>query len=325
MLRSLRIASAFTLAICSVCATCSAQSADKLQHPRGQFVSVLGKRIWYESAGEGQPLVLIAGAGGSHDYFHPFFAPLEKSFRIIYFDGFGRGNSERAKSPSEYTFDRDLDEIEALRLALHLGKILIYGHSYGGFVAEAYALKYPDSVQKLVVSNIFVSGEDFQSSDDHVNQEIQQFLPELWGQIASLRARGLLSSSPEMQQAVVPHLLSMLGRFYFYDPEKAKIIAPYFNEHNFSAEQWNAVAGPDADFNVGGDLRKLDFRRGLATVRVPFLVVAGRYDGIVLPRLTERFKEYAPQSKFVMFEHSGHYPFIEEAPLFLKTVEDFLK
>jgi hypothetical protein len=41
--------------------------------------------------------------------------------------------------------------------------------------------------------------------------------------------------------------------------------------------------------------------------------------------LIEKFKVYSPHAKFVMFEHSGHYAFIEEAPPFCRTVEDFLK
>jgi pimeloyl-ACP methyl ester carboxylesterase len=48
-------------------------------------------------------------------------------------------------------------------------------------------------------------------------------------------------------------------------------------------------------------------------MKVPFLVLAGGHDGVVLPRLSTQFKKYAPQAKFVMFEHSGHYPFVEEA------------
>lgn len=311
------------ITVCFVSSAC-AQSGE-LKHAPGAFVNLLGKKIWYESAGEGEPLLLIPGAGGSHDYFHPFFAPLEGSFRVIYFDGFGRGNSEHAKSPSEYTFEHDLDEIEALRQALHLGKIMVYGHSYGGFVAQGYALKYPNSVSKLIVSNIFASGEEFQASDDHSNSELQQFFPEYWQQIAQLRSRGLLSSSPEMQQAGAAWFLPTFERLYFYNSQNATAIAPFFNEHNFSVEQWNAVAGPDADFKVGGDLIKLDFRSRLSSVKVPFLVLAGRCDGVVLPRLSTQFKKYAPQAKFVMFEHSGHYPFVEEGPLFVQTLEGFLK
>src|SRR5271167_3173067 len=103
----------------------AAQTENKVQHPHGEYLNILGKKIWYESAGTGQPLLLIAGAGGSHDYFHPYFDQLSHSFRVIYYDGFGRGNSEHAKSPSEYSFQHDLDEIEGLRQALHLGKIMV--------------------------------------------------------------------------------------------------------------------------------------------------------------------------------------------------------
>jgi proline iminopeptidase len=169
------------------------------------------------------------------------------------------------------------------------------------------------------------SGEDFQASDDHLNDQIQQFFPEFWTQLMPLRARGLLSSSQEIQKVYAPYFLPVLERFYFYNPQNARIIAPYWNEHNFSPEQWNAVAGPAADFNVGGDLRKLNFGSRLSSLKIPVLVIAGRADGIVMPRLAERLRTCAPQAKFVMFEHSGHYPFIEEAPLFLKTVEEFLK
>src|SRR5579864_1657476 len=326
MMHYLRVpVTGLVLLLCLALSLASAQSASPPRHPHGEFLNLLGKRIWYESVGQGQPLLLIPGAGGSHDYFHPFLAPLERSFRVIYYDGFGRGNSERAKSPSEYTFEHDLDEIEALRQALHLGKIIVYGHSYGGFVAQGYALKYPESVSKLIVSNIFTCGDDFQASDDHVNSELQQFFPELWETISQLRSRGSKSSSPEMQQLTGPYLLRMLEHFYFYDPRQATKIAPYFNEHNFSSEQWNAVAGPDADFEVGGDLRALDFRSRLQSIQVPVLIIAGRHDGIVLPRLTLKFKTYAPQAQFVMFEQSGHYPFIEEPALFLATVKRFLR
>jgi proline iminopeptidase len=326
MLHFMRTLTRLILLSCFATSLCPAQSSETALHAKGGFLNLLGHKIWYESSGKGEPLLLIPGAGGAHDYFHPFFASLEHSFRVIYFDGFGRGNSEHAKSPSEYTFEHDLDEIEALRQTLHLGKIMIYGHSYGGFVAQGYALKYPDSVSKVIVSNIFLSAEDFQASNDHFNDQLKVFFPELWQQIVQLRTRGFVSSSPEMQQVTGPYFLpTLVEMFYFYNPQNAQNLLPFWNEHNFSAEQWNAVAGPDADFKIGGDLGKLDFRPQLSSIKVPIMIIAGRHDGIVLPSLTLPFKKYAPQAKFVMFEHSGHYPFIEEAPLFLKTVEEFLK
>src|SRR5579863_3813774 len=64
-------------------------------HPKGDYITVNGARLWYESEGSGEALVLIAGGPGiSHDYFHPYFSALQDSFRVIYFDAFGRGKSD---------------------------------------------------------------------------------------------------------------------------------------------------------------------------------------------------------------------------------------
>jgi proline iminopeptidase len=267
-----------------------AQAEQKIQHPHGEYVNILGKKIWYESVGNGRSLVLIAGAGGSHDYFHPYFDQLSRSLRVIYCDGFGRGNSEHAQSPSEYTFEHDVDEIEPLREALHLGKIMVFGHSYGGFVAQGYTLKYPDSVSKLVVSNIFTCAADFQASEDYNNDELKQFLPEYWERLMELRSRGLISSAPEVQQAAAEFFVPTFEFLFFYNPQSAQLVVPLFNGHNFSADQWTAVMGPDADFNVGGDIGKFDFRPQLSSIKVPFLVIAGRRDGVVFPRLSTQFK-----------------------------------
>ena len=67
------------------------------------------------------------------------------------------------KSPSEYTFERDVEDIEGIRKALNLGQINVLGHSYGGMVAQAYALKYPDSVKRLILANTLFSGRDVAS------------------------------------------------------------------------------------------------------------------------------------------------------------------
>jgi hypothetical protein len=62
-------------------------------HPRGDYVTVNGTRLWYESEGTGQALVLIpAGPGVPRRYFHPHLSQLAKFQRVIYYDAFGTGN-----------------------------------------------------------------------------------------------------------------------------------------------------------------------------------------------------------------------------------------
>lgn len=300
------------------------EAAPEVTHPSGRFVSILNKKIWVETAGEGEPLLLIpGGGGGSHDYYHPYLAPLEKKFRVIYYDGFGRGKSQRAAAPSEYSFARDIDEVEALRQALGLQKVNVYGHSYGGFVAQAYAIKYPQWVNRLILSNTFVSGADYQASNDFVNSAIQQFYPEAWERIAALRKKGVLASAPELGQVSSEIFAPMLAQFYFYDPKNVAKLAP-FSEHNFNAAEYYAITGPDADFTIGEPLASWNAAPELARLTLPILILAGRSDSVILPRLARRLAQAAPKARFVMFEKSGHFPFIEENPQYLSELSRFL-
>jgi proline iminopeptidase len=296
--------------------------AQQLSHPPGQFLTIMGAKIWVEEEGSGDPLLLIAGAGGSHDYFHPYFSQLAAAHRVIYYDAFGRGNSDRGKSPSDYSLARDVEEVEALRQALHIRKMSIYGHSYGGFVAEGYAAKYPGHLSHLILSDTFISGADFQESNEHINAEIRQYLPELWDNVAALRAKGLLASSPELQQAYLGYIGKMLELFYVYNPERAKDIP--WNDHNFNPDVWYGTVGKDADFRVGSPLAESDYSAALNAMKAPLLVMVGRKDGVILPRLARHFVTAVPKTQFIIFEKSGHYPFMEETSGCMAAIDRFL-
>ena len=85
------------------------------------------------------------------------------------------------------------------------------------------------------------------------------------------------------------------------------------------------IVGVDGDFIIGGDIGKLDFRRDLKNLKMPILIVAGRYDRISDPRFAVKYKIYAPQAQFVMFEKSGHNPYVEENEKFFKVLNEFLR
>jgi proline iminopeptidase len=54
------------------------------------------------------------------------------------------------------------------------------------------------------------------------------------------------------------------------------------------------------------------------------LILAGRFDRVALPRFSIQFKQYAPQAEFVMFEKSGHNPYVEEPAKMFEVVRRFL-
>lgn len=298
---------------------CAQPSARRDPHPAGKYISVNGSRLWYESEGSGEPVVLISGGpGDSHAIFHPFFSRLADRNRIIYYDAFGVGRSDRAASPSEYHFARDVEDLEGLRKALGLGAVTVLGQSYGGMVAQAYALNYPQSVKRLILIGTFYSGAMWQTNNDNCNREIRNQYPGVWEKLEALRARGVRSSALEHQELYygVP-----LGLFYFYDA--AKVARLPIDPSN--TEVYYSIAGADADFEIGGDIAALDFRPDLGKLRVPVLVLAGRYDRVSMPRYAAEFKALIPGARFVIFEKSGHFPYIEEPDDTLDVLRDFLR
>jgi len=127
------------------------------------YVTSNGIRLYYEVEGQGEPLILLNGGPGfSHDYFQELRA-LSRYARLVFFDQRGTGKSDKA-DPGTYTIDANVEDVENLRSALDLGRCIVLGHSWGGMLAQAYVLKYPQSVSKLILADTFSSIEDLNAA-----------------------------------------------------------------------------------------------------------------------------------------------------------------
>src|SRR5580692_9151979 len=132
------------------------------------FVDAHGALIYYTTVGRGAPLVIVhGGPGASHDYFLPYLLPLARTNKLIFIDERGSGRSEKLEDVKQYTVENMVSDVEAVRMALNLGKISLLGHSYGGVLAQAYALKYPEHLSHLILASTF-------SSTKEMNQVLQR-------------------------------------------------------------------------------------------------------------------------------------------------------
>ena len=84
------------------------------------------------------------------------------------------------------------------------------------------------------------------------------------------------------------------------------------------------MVGKDGDFIVGNDIGNFDYRTRLKDLKMPVLIIAGRYDRVAVPMMQIKYKEYCPQAQFVMFEKSGHNPQVEERATFFALMKTFL-
>ena len=288
----------------------------------GKYVTVNGAKLWVVTVGKGDPLIIIPGGPGGNHLGYRRFDSLASDNMLVYFDAFGRGKSDTAKDVKEYFLERDIEDIEGLRTALHLNKINVLGHSYGGLVAQGYALKYPGHVKHLILANTFHSYIMWQKNDDNSNHEIKTNYPEVWDTLMVLREQGYVSSDPVCQAIYgrVPY-----GFLYAYNPDnfRNRGSRPYPNP--FNSKLYYQMVGRDGDFIVGSDIGSFDYRRQLKNLTMPVLIYGGRYDRVAVPEMMVKYKTYCPQAEFVMFEHSGHNPQVEEPQLLFKIIRDFLK
>lgn len=287
----------------------------------GKYYEVNGARLWTIRFGHGDPLFLIAGGPGAAHIGLRSFDPLSDSSTLIYYDGFGRGKSDTAMNVKEYTLERDIEDLEGLRKAMGYKKINILGHSYGGVVAQGYALKYPRHVSHLILANTFHSYLMWQANDDNCNHEIKTNYPEIWDTLMIIREQGAVSSDKIHHEIYsrVPY-----GFLYAYNPEHfiPRAHKPYPNA--FNVKLYYQMVGKDGDFIVGNDIGNFDYRKKLKSLKMPVLIIAGRYDRVAVPYMEVKYKEYCPQATFVMFEHSGHNPQVEEPEKEFKLIRQFL-
>src|SRR6202049_912604 len=125
------------------------------------FVDANGVMIYYVALGRGEPMLIVHGGPvASHDYFLPYLLPLARHKKLIFIDERGSGRSQKLEDPSLYTVENMVEDVEAVRQALGLGKITLLGHSYGGVLAQAYALKYQRNLSHFILCSTFYSTKE---------------------------------------------------------------------------------------------------------------------------------------------------------------------
>lgn len=281
-------------------------------------------KIYYQEEGSGEPLILIPGGpGDSHMYFKPYFDKLSKKYSVIYFDARGRGRSGKSRD-GHYSVQTDVEDIENLRRQLGYETVHVFGHSYGGIIAQSYALKYPERVNKLILSNTFHSADGWQDNIANCNYHIQKSYPEVWSRLMELRKK-MSSNTSEWRSVYDP----CIGNLYWFSTTKMKKYQAAYKkirepEDVFSESVYYSIIGSDPDFQVNGTMKDLDLRASLKFLKVPTLVLCGRADRIATVKQAMEIQNAIPEAKIFIFEKSGHLPFVEQNKKFTETVMQFL-
>jgi proline iminopeptidase len=316
----------FLAALFALCTALTASAQSAIYPQQEGYIDAHGVLIYYTTLGTGSPLVVLhGGPGASHDYFLPWLLPLSRTHRLIFIDERGSGRSERQQDTSRYTVEADVQDVEDVRVALHLGKISLLGHSCGGVLAQAYALKYQQNLSHLILNSTFASTREM---NETLAREKAQMPPAKLARLNELEKAGLFGKGEAWEHGRYPAEYGALawGPGYFpflYGARPDSTYDPVSGNAPTNWELYREMWGSHGEFIIDGNLKSVEYLDRLPSLHVPTLVLVGDHDECD-PAQSKQMHEKIPGSTLVVLPNSGHMNFVDQPELWHKTVNDFL-
>ena len=281
------------------------------------FINSNGLKLYYEIEGEGHAVVLLSGGPGlSHEYLQPLRS-LASDAQLVFFDQRGTGRSDKANL-QDYTVEANVEDVEQLRRELQLDSFILFGHSWGGMLAQAYALKYPAHVSKLILADTFSSVTELNLSLMRMRNAAPEATRAIYDRYEQEGLYKDRDRYPDEYQA---------GLEIAYEPVFISVPPPEYLQDVFSKlayDVYRVMWGEESEFKVTGTLAQFDVTHRLPEIRVPTLVIVSTSD-IPTVAMAQQTAQLIPDAQLEVFEHSRHFPFIEEPETFFNVIRQFIQ
>lgn len=241
---------------------------------------------------------------------HAIFA--DEGYKIVTWDQLGCGSSDKPTHPDLWNLERFVDEMEAVRAFLNLGKVNVLGQSWGGVLSIEYCLKYQKNVNSFILanstSNVPLMEKGFERLRAALGSETCTMM--------SRREADQTTDHPEYQ--AVSTLL--FYRHICRTEQWSK--AMQFCCNNIAKPVWSAMFGGQV-FKCDGHLKLWDRTKDLKHIKVPVLIIHGEHDEII-PECASLAQKHFPNSTLELFRECSHMPFYENPKLYHQVVGSFL-
>jgi len=234
-----------------------------------------GASIYWEATGQGTPLMMVAGLGGVATYWTPQIKTFSQDYRVIVHDQRGTGRSSQIPVRS---VEQMADDALAVMDAAGVERTLYLGHSTGGAIGVALALKYPDRLAGLVINASTTHGDAYRHK--------------LLGLRKTLLEKGHADAYASYTTLLLyPHW--------------------YINEHyeHLMAEEVKAaqaMGNHEAQASRLDAILNFDPRERLSQIKVPTLVLCAEDDILTPLYFSQAFADLIPNAKLVTLESGGH-------------------
>jgi len=275
----------------------------------GQFRSN-GIDLHYETEGVGDETVVVihGGPGMPHEYFHPGLSNLGKYTRLVYFDR--RADMLSAGARYEVaSLEEMAEDVDALRQSLGLNRITLLGHSFGGAIALTYSLRYPEHVKRLIL----VSTSGMVESPSAVEKRLVKSLAP--SELSAFNSTEGIQGSGSPCDRVRNRYRALFPHYFHKAPDAKSLDRGTYSAYFDMLTRKLLASGSSSGFDV---------RARLGDIKVPALVIGGRYDLVTPLNHADELAKGLSQSRLVVLERSGHFPFMEENYLFTEWVRKFI-
>lgn len=285
---------------------------------RDGYVDTRSAIIYFLMIGTGPPLLLLhGGPGATHEYFLPHLLPLARNHRLVLIDERGCGRSQRLEDLDQYSLEEMARDVEAVRVALNLGKVDLLGHSFGGILAQAVAVQHPAGIRRLILASTGSSAARVNADFERIKGSLDE---ELRRQIDAFEVGGILGADGA-QLAEYRKLADQAEAPYNY-----RVRQPAWDSAR-SPMGWdvlNQMWGTRSDFHIDGNLVGFDFTERLRTLSIPALIIYGDHD-MVTDATAQESQAALAGSVLVRIPRSAHMTFVDQNAAFIDAVTRFLE
>ena len=250
-----------------------------------------GTRLHMEATGpeDGPALVFANSLGTDLRLWDGVLPHLPKGLRVVRWDKRGHGRSE--VPPAPYALGTLVSDAEAVMEAAGVRDAVFCGLSIGGMIAQGIAVKRPDLVSAMVLSNTAA----------------KIGAPELWdARIATVTAEGMEPLADGVMER-------WFGRDFLAGPELATWRARF------------CETPPEGYAGCCAAIRGTDLMTPTSGLRLPTLAIAGSEDGATPPDLVRETADLIPGAAFALIRRAGHLPCVEAPEEYAGLLTGFLK
>ena len=276
-----------------------------------------GYETWYRVVGVGEDdgklpvLCLHGGPGATHWYLEPLEGIAASGRRAAFYDQLGCGASSQPHDPSMWTVELFVDEVNAVREALELERLHLFGNSWGGMLAMEVALTRPEWLASLVLGSSPASIPQWVEETGR----LRSLLPEEVQATLARHEEAGTTGSPEYEEACAVFYRRHVCRL---DPWPT-CVEKAFAE--LSHEVYETMNGP-SEFHVTGTLREWSVVERLGEIDLPTLVVSGEHDEAT-PAISRTVHEGIRGSELVILDGCSHMAHVEQPDRFLALLDGF--